>query len=68
VPHLGVLARLALEPIGLSRDPEQRLVGGVRLALCGGSAGCEGEHKHEKRERQPHRFSIGRNTDAVYQV
>ena len=68
MPHLGVLARLALEPIGLTRDPEQRLVDGVRLTLCGGRAGGEREHQHEKRERRPHRFSIGRNTDAVYQV
>ena len=68
VPHLGVLARLTLEPIGLSGDPEQRLVDGVRPALCRGCAAGEGEHQHEKRERRPHRFSIGRNTDAVYQV
>ena len=65
---LGVLARLTLEPIGLSGDPEQGLVDGVRPALCRGCAAGEGEHQHEKRERRPHRSSIGRNTDAVYQV
>jgi hypothetical protein len=65
VAHLGVLARLALEALGLASDPEQRLVVDVAPALCSGHSGDQREHQHEERERRPHRFSIGRKTDAV---
>ncbi len=47
--HLGVLARLALEAIGLARDPQERLVDGIAPALGGGNTDDEGEHKHEER-------------------
>ena len=65
VPHLRVLAGLALEAVGLARDPEQRLVVDVARAPRSGCSGGEHEHQQEKRGRRPHELSIGRNTDDV---
>ena len=66
LPHLRVLAGLALEAIGLARDPQERLVDGFAPASSGGHADGESKQEHEERERRPHELSIGRKKDGVY--